>query len=497
MAKKKSQGQRFTFTTPVVTVLGHVDHGKTTLLDAIRKTNIAAREAGGITQRIGAYSVQVGQNTKLKELRTITFIDTPGHEAFAKMRSRGASVSDIAILVVAANDGVMPQTKESIQHIKSAKIPYIVAATKIDLAEANLEKMKQQLTKADVKLEEYGGDVPLVPISAKTGKGIDKLLEMILLIAELAEIKADGNGQFKGVVIEAGLDKGKGPVITLIVKSGSLKKGDSIVTSEGNEAKVRVMFDEFGKEVTMAIPGKPVELLGLSKVPDVGTIIYRKDQEVIEIAPQKKLEIPPKTVALEIPPAEEIAVQKLKIVLKTDNVGSLEAIGESIKSKENVTIIASGTGSISESDVMLAKSSGAIIIGFGVKPPQQVVKLAQSEKVMMKLYTIIYEMLEEIDEVAEALQSGGLEEVLGEGRIIAIFEMKGEKIAGIKVISGRIAKGDKVKIVRENKEIGRTKIKSLRHGKEDITKAEQGSEAGASMAQKLDFLANDSIIAIG
>jgi translation initiation factor IF-2 len=260
---------------------------------------------------------------------------------------------------------------------------------------------------------------------------------------------------------------------------------------------VRVMFDEYGQEVATATPGKPVELLGLPKVPDVGTVVYRKDQEALERLPQQQIEISPKPGALETPQPEEIAVQKLKIVLKTDNVGSLEAILESVKNKTNVTIIASGTGSISESDVILAKSSGAIIIGFQVKPPSSVVKLAQSEKVMMKIYSIIYEMLSEIDEVAEALQSGGLEEVLGEGRIIAIFEMKKDKIAGIKVISGRIAKGDKVKIMREEKEIGRTRIKSLRHGKEDITKAEQGVEAGVSFSSKLDFLINDSIIAIG
>lgn len=485
------------FVPPVVTVLGHVDHGKTTLLDTIRKTNVALREAGGITQHIGAYQITLPTTAKDPKQKTITFIDTPGHEAFAKMRSRGASVADIAILVVAANDGLMPQTIESIAHIQSAKIPFIVAATKIDLPEANLDKIKQQLTKQGVKLEEYGGETPLIPVSAKLGKGIDKLLEMIILLCELHEIKADPMGQFKSVVIEAGLDKGKGPVVIIIVKNGKIQKGNIIVTQEGMEAKVRAMFDEYKKEVLVAEVGKPVELLGLPSVPPIGTIIYNKEEEALVVSPTREIEIPPLPGTLVVPPKEEITTQKLKVILKTDTSGSLEAILESLKEKENVIILNSGTGNITESDVIFAKSSGSIIIGFQQKPSSSVVKLAQSEKVMVKVYSIIYELLEEVDEVLAALQSGGLEEVLGEGRIIATFDMKGEKIAGIKVVSGRIAKGDKVKILRNEKEIGRNRIKSLRHGKEDITKAELGTEAGAILASKLDFLTNDSIIAIG
>lgn len=497
MTKDKKKELLNSYIPPVVTVLGHVDHGKTTLLDTIRNTDITSKEAGGITQRIGAYQINVPTKINTRDARKITFIDTPGHEAFAKMRSRGAQVADIAILVVAANDGVMPQTIESIDHIKSAKIPFIVAATKVDLPEANLDKLKKQLTKQGVKLEEYGGETPLIPVSAKLGKGIDKLLSMILLLAELQEIKGSSSDRFKGVIIEASLDKGKGPIATVIVKNGSLKKGDMVVTTDGVEAKVRAIRDEHATEVVEATPGTPVELLGLPKVPNVGSIVYKKNEEMMEIPPVQKIELKPPVGTLENPPPEQLDIKRLKIILKTDNIGSLEAIIESIKLKENVQIIASGSGNITESDVIMAKSSEAIIIGFNVKPPLQVLKLSQSEKVMIKTYTIIYEMLDEIDDVVKALQMGGLEEVLGEARILATFDFKDEKVAGIKVISGRIARGDKVKILREGKEIGRAKIKSLRYQKEDITKAEQGKEAGAIISLKLDFLLNDSIIAIG
>ncbi len=493
MARK--QTSPVSIPTPIVTILGHVDHGKTTLLDTIRKTNIASREAGGITQHIGAYQIQF--QSKSSKSRTITFIDTPGHEAFAKMRARGATVANIAVLVVAANDGLMPQTIESLAHIKEANIPFIVAATKTDLSEANLEKIKQQLTKQGVTLEEYGGDVPLIPISAKLGKGIDKLLEMILLVTELQELKEDSTGAAKAVVIEAALDKGKGPIVRLIVKNGTFAQGDEIVTGDGEEAKVRVMFDQFGKEVKTAPPGTPVELLGLSHVIPVGTVIYKKKDEALIVRPKKEIVLPSQPGKLTTPDETGLVVQKLKIILKTDNSGSLEAILGSLHGKDSIQLTSSSTGSITESDVLLAKSSSSIIIGFHTKPSSSVVKLAQSEKVMIKTYTIIYEMLDEIDDVAQALQTGGLEEVFGEARVLAVFDIKEDKIAGLKVISGRIARGDKVKIMRGDKEIGRTRLKSLKHQKEDITKAEQGKEAGATFQQKLDFLPNDSIIAIG
>ncbi len=486
---------------PVVSVLGHVDHGKTSLLDKIRRTNVVSKEFGGITQHIGAYQITTPNNKK------ITFIDTPGHEAFNKMRSRGASVSDLAILVVSASDGVMPQTIESIKHIKGAKIPYIVAATKIDLTEAQIDKVKKQLSKNGVEIDEYGGNVPVVPVSSKTGQGIDKLLEMIHLISDLHEIKTDHSIPFTGVVIEAKIDKGKGPTATIIVRNGTIKQGDEIVTKDGVEGKVRAMFDESGQIVNLAFAGKPVEIIGLSKLVAVGSTIYKKGETTItglqsstvrgvhSHTSEVSLPLTSTPASLEIPKATDITPQKLKIILKADTAGSLEAILGSIK--DNVEIVSSGTGTLNESDVILAKSSGAMIIGFNVKPSSSVTKLATSEKVMIKTYHIIYEMLKEIDEVVEALAKGGLEEVLGESKIIAQFEIKGEKVAGVRVVSGRVALGDKVKIMRGLKEIGRARIKSLRHQKEEITKAEMGSEAGLVLSPKLDFLPNDAIISIG
>lgn len=490
MTKKiKQKGDSSFFSTPVVSILGHVDHGKTSLLDKIRQSKITEKEFGGITQHIGTYQITLAGNKK------ITFIDTPGHEAFAKMRSRGAEVCDIAILVVAANDGVMPQTKESIEHILHAKIPYIVACTKIDLVDASVDKIKKQLLKNGVLIDEYGGAVPVVPVSSKTGQGIDKLLEMILLVSEMHEVKKDPSSAFEGVIIETKLDKARGNVATIIVKNGTITQRDNIITKDGIEGKVRAMFDENGHMVKTADPGKGVELLGLSSLPSVGISIYKKEETAIGIAPPTKIVAasPPGRLAVSSP--SEIVSEKLKIVLKADTSGSLEAILASLK--ENVEIMSASTGAIGESDVIFAKSSGAIIIGFNVKPSLSVVKLATSEKVMIKTYTIIYEMLSEIDEVSEALRTGGLEEVSGEAKILVQFDIKGEKIAGVKIISGRIAKGDKVKVVRGTTEIGRSRIKSLRHQKEEITKAEQGTEAGVVLTQKLDFLINDVIISIG
>jgi len=511
--KTKTKSDSSFVSVPVVSILGHVDHGKTTLLDTIRKSHVAEKEFGGITQHIGAYQIIVNlKNSKDAERillrpradqddflheRKITFIDTPGHQAFAKMRSRGANASDIAILVVSAADGVMPQTKESIAHIKKAGIPYIVAVTKIDLPGAQIEKVKKQLSKEGVEIDEYGGNVPVVGVSAKTGEGIDKLLDLIPFMAELNDIKKDPNAAFEGVVIEAKIDRGKGPVATVIVKSGKLEKGETIVTKDGIETRVRAMIDEYGKMVDLATVGKPVEILGLPALVDVGMSIYKKGETAIETTPINTIASAPDVRAgvPEIAPIVEISEQKLKIVLRADTAGSLEAIRGSLK--DNVELISSGTGIITESDVILAKSSKAIVIGFNVKPTGSVVKLATSEKVMIKTYHIIYEMLDEIDEVVEALRTGGLEDELGKGRVLAQFEIKGEKVAGIKVISGRIAKGDKVKVLRGEKEIGRARIKSLRHKKEEITKAELGVEAGLTLSQKLDFLPDDDIIAIG
>lgn len=465
---------------PVITILGHVDHGKTTLLDTIRKTNIAAKEYGGITQHIGAYQITFNNNP-------ITFIDTPGHEAFAKMRSRGATVADLSILVVAGNDGIMPQTRESLDYIKTAKVPFIVAVNKIDLPDVNLEKIKKQLVKLDVKLEEYGGETPLIPLSAKTGQGVDKLLEMIILLAELHQIKDTTAEKLKAVVIESILSKNKGPVATIIVRSGKLSVGDEIVC-ENQEFRVRALYNWLGESFKQVESGKGAEVLGWKTLPIVGSILFNKHQLALTHSTHQQIpQIPPKQ---SIPPQEQI-----KLLIKADTAGTLEAIEASLP--KNTFILESGVGNINESDVLLAKSAKALIIGFHIKPSEFVLKLADSEKVIIKTYNIIYELLDEIDEVVEALQQGNLVNILGEAKVLAIFNIKDQIVAGIKVIKGRIARGDQVKIMRQDKEIGRGRIKSLRHNKEDITKSEQGSEAGLILSQNIDILTGDSIISIG
>lgn len=467
---------------PIVVVLGHVDHGKTTLLDTIRKTGLAAKEHGGITQHIGAYQIEFPKK--------ITFIDTPGHEAFAKMRARGAQVADIAILVVAANDGVMPQTLESLHHIKEAKIPFIVAMNKIDLADVQVEKIKKQLIKAGVNLEEYGGETPLIPISAKNNIGIDKLLEMVAFLAEFAQVGKNALSSFKAVIIESIVSKNRGIVATIIVRSGTVVVGDEI-HCEDQTFRVRALIDWQGRNISQATGGQPVELLGWKQLPSIGSIVSQTKEEK---------NIPPLIPSLQITPVissqEKEEIERIKLIIKADTAGTLEAILAGL-TQNDVQIIASGVGNITESEVLLAKTAKAIIVGFHISPHDQTIKLAQSEKVLIKTYNIIYELFDEIKDVVEAIRKGNLVTILGEAKIAALFPMKNEIIAGVKIISGRIARGDQVKIMRGEKEIGRTRIKSLRFGKEDVTKAEQGKEAGVLLSQNVELLTGDSIISIG
>ncbi len=497
---KKSSSQHALFRPPIVTILGHVDHGKTTLLDTIRQTSIASREHGGITQHIGAYQIDSPKGK-------ITFIDTPGHLAFAKMRGRGAQVADIAILVVAANDGVMPQTIESINLIQSAKIPAIVALNKIDLPDINIEKVKKQLVKQGLNLEEYGGDIPIVPLSAKTGKGIDKLLEMINLLAELNQIKDENEGKFKAVVIESTLSKSKGAIATIVVRSGKLMIGEEVVCDQ-QQFKTRAFIDWLGKNRDQISSGDPTELLGWKEVPTVGSTIYKKNEIETKDASQPKIALPQaeKFKIEEVNPPQISPIQtdtsqpgieeeKIKLIIRSDNSGTLEAILGNLP--ENAIVITSGVGQISESDILHAKTTKAIIIGFNLKIADTVLKLAESEKVILKSYNIIYELLTEIDDVVEAALKGNLVEILGEAKIMAIFPMKDQLVLGVKVTAGRIARGDKVKIVRKDGEIGRTRIKSLRHKKDDITRAELGAEAGVIFSENIALLTGDSIISIG
>lgn len=466
---------------PVVTILGHVDHGKTSLLDYIRKSSVVAKEHGGITQHIGAY--QATHDGKL-----ITFIDTPGHAAFEKMRSRGARVADIAVLVIAVDDGVMPQTVEAVRHIQGAKVPIIVAVNKIDLPGVNvtaqMEKIKRQLSDQKVMIEEYGGDTPIVPLSAKTGEGVDKLLEMILLVAEVNELKGDPDKAAVAVVIDANIDKFKGPVATLLIRDGSLKKGDTVELS-GVKSKIRGMFDFSGKPVDNAPPSMPVEVLGLEVVPPVGEMqgesLQRKSFSLVEKLRQGD-------------------VSHLNVVVKADKQGSLEAIIDALtkfnEEAEHVKVISSGTGDIQESDIKLAAStSGSIVIGFNVKNVPSAAKLAEVEGVLVRTYTIIYELIEELEEVVEGmLKVGQLEEVFGTAQIIASFDYgKDQRIAGCRVLDGNISKGAKLRLVRGDEILQEVKIRSLKKVKDEVNRVEKSDECGILFTENVPFEIGDLI----
>lgn len=470
---------------PIVAVLGHVDHGKTTLLDTIRKTNVAAREHGGITQHVGAYQVEING-------RAVTFIDTPGHEAFAAMRSRGSAAADIAILVVAADDSVKPQTVESIKQIKAAGIPMIVAANKIDLPGADVDKVKQDLGRHDVQVEGYGGDVPIVGVSAKQGKGIDTLLDTILLLWDMKGVARDDTGPLSAVVIETRVDKGQGMVATVIVKGGLLRPATPLYEGMDRVAQVRAMLDENGKQITEAPAGKPVVVLGFTKLPSIGSTIA--DGPVAEPPLSVSEKAPTEITPDFLEPIDMTAVKTLNLIIKADTAGSLEAITDKLKA--GVKIVSSGIGDISDADVLLAKSAGAIIIGFGVKASSHVAKLAAAEKVILRTYTLIYELLDELTDVLSGMETVFAQErELGQGEIIAQFPFEKQRIAGTRVTAGRLAKGDTVKILRKETEIGRARITSMRKGKEEVTKSEAGVECGILFDKEVDFTPQDVIIA--
>lgn len=456
---------------PIVTVLGHVDHGKTTLLDAIRKSNIASREAGGITQSIGASTV------KTKEGKTLTFIDTPGHAAFSKMRSRGANVADLALLVVAADDGVKPQTIEALQLIKAADIPFIVVATKMDLPSASVDSLYGQLEKESVLFEGRGGATPLVQVSAKTGKGIEELLEMISLVSDLEEIKADPNDILEAVVIETTKNP-RGLLVSAVVRTGTLRVGQEVYC-EGQKAKVRGLFDEKGKGVKEIICGFPAQILGFEKLPSVGAVI--SDSEA--------------GVALQVEGKKELAIKvekgQLAVIVKAKNAGSLEAIVAGLP--KDVVLIDSGVGDVFESDILMAKSSGAkYILAFESKAASSVIKLAEAEGIKIESFQIIYELFQKVEEILK----GGQIEILGKAEIIASFPFNNKKIAGCKVIQGRINKSDTIIVQRGEKDLGRVKIVSLKKQKQDIIEAKVGEECGAIFEPQLDFSKGDMLVSV-
>lgn len=471
---------------PIVTILGHVDHGKTTLLDYIRKASVAAKEHGGITQAIGAY--QVTHEDKL-----ITFIDTPGHAAFEKMRSRGAQVADIAVLVVAIDDGLMPQTLEAIKHIKRARVAMVVAVNKIDLPGINktaqMEKLKKQLSDHEVLIEEYGGDVPIVQLSAKTGEGVDKLLEIIQLVAEVNEFKGDPSLPAQGVVIEANIDKFKGPIATVIIRNGTLKKNHQVKIA-GADSKIRTLVDFTGKQVDEAGPSMPVELLGLEIVPPVGGILG--NESVASESKQEQIQ----SLLAKLKSKDEAV---LNVVVKADKQGSLEAIEGALDvfndERQVVKVIDKATGDISDKDINLAASTGAIVIGFGVKVGSTATKIAENEGVLIRTYNIIYELIEELEDVVEGmLKVGALEEIFGTAQVIAEFPFgKSVRIAGCKVLDGTISKGPRVKVVRGEEIIGEGKIKSLKKVKNEVNRVEKSDECGIMFDTEIDFRVGDLI----
>ncbi len=490
---------------PVVTVMGHVDHGKTTLLDYIRNTKVAEREAGGITQHIGASVVEAETSEGKKR---IVFLDTPGHEAFTAMRARGAQVTDIAVLVVAADDGVMPQTVEAINHAKAAGVPIIVAINKIDKPGANPEKVKQELTQHGLIPEDWGGDTVMVPVSAKTGEGVDELLEMIALQAELMELKANPNKPARGVVLEAKLDKKRGPVATLLVQSGTLKVGDALVAGL-YAGKVRAMFDDKGKQIKEAGPAIPVEILGLEGVPLAGDKFYVvKDLETARKIAEKRQELARETalekekkVSLEDLFAQMKAgeVKELNVVLKADAQGSIEAIRKSLEElstdEVKVNIIHAGVGPITENDVLLAAASNAIVIGFNVRPDAAARKAAEREKVEIRTYRVIYDIVDEVKKAMQGLLEPEEKEVyLGSAEVRATFKIpKVGTVAGCYVRDGVIRRNANVRLVRDGIVIYEGKIASLKRFKEDVREVQAGYECGIGLENFNDIKIGDII----
>ncbi len=486
---------------PVVVVMGHVDHGKTSLLDAIRSTNVTASEAGGITQHIGAYMVNINGSP-------IAFLDTPGHEAFTAMRARGAQVTDIAILVVAADDGIMPQTIEAINHAKAANVSIIVAINKIDKEGANPERVKQELTEHGLVPEEWGGDVICVEVSAKQKKNIDSLLEMVILTAEMRELKANPNRKAKGTVIEAKLDRGRGPVATVLVQNGTLKVGDIIVAGTA-VGRIRAMVDEKGRRLKSAAPSTPVEVVGLNEVPDGGDLFYAVDDEraaraVVEERKQKqKAESQKVTQAVSLETLfdrmKEGAAKELNIIVKADVQGSVEAVRQSLEKLSNdevkVKVIHGGVGAITESDVSLASASNAIIVGFNVRPDAGGRSAAETGKVDMRMYRVIYEAIEEIEAAMKGMLAPTFKEsVIGHAEIRQTFKVSGVgTIAGSYVTDGKIQRGCGVRIVRDGIVIHEGELSSLKRFKDDAKEVQAGYECGMSFEKFNDIKEGDNV----
>lgn len=484
---------------PVVTVMGHVDHGKTSLLDAIRKTSVTAQEAGGITQHIGASIVNV-------EGKKVVFLDTPGHEAFTSMRARGTQVTDLAILVVAADDGVMPQTIEAINHAKAANVPIIVAINKVDKPDANIDRIRQELVEHGLVPEEWGGDTISVPVSALRKEGIDELLEMILLVAEMQELKANPNRKAVGTVIEAQLDKGKGPIATVLVQKGTLKVGDMIVSGSAS-GRVRAMFDDKGKKVKKAGPSIPVAILGLSEVPLSGDLLYAVEDEKTarafadknkELVREEQLKSSQKISLDDLFEKIQLGeIKDLNIIIKTDVRGTIDAIRQSLEKLENdevkVNVIHGGVGGITESDVMLASASNAIIIGFNVRPTLNALDIAKHEKVDVRTYRVIYDAIEDIKSAIKGmLEPKYVEEVIGRAQVRAIFRVPNVGVvAGIYVQQGKVTRNSTIRLLRDDVVVFEGKVSSLKRFKDDVREITTGYEGGLGLENYNDIKEGD------
>jgi translation initiation factor IF-2 len=490
--------RQLTNRAPVVTILGHVDHGKTTLLDAIRHSNVAQGEAGGITQHIGAHQVE-------HKGRSITFLDTPGHAAFTAMRARGAQGADIVVLVVAANDGVMPQTKEAIAHARAARVPIIVALNKIDRPDANPDYVKHQLAEQGLVPDEWEGSTIVVPVSAKQKKGLEDLLEAILLVADSSEIRANANGKVMGTVIEAELDKAKGPVATFLVQNGTLQTGDTVVVGQAY-GRLRAMFDQFGRRIRKAPPSTPVLVMGLSDVPQAGDIfqVYTNEKEARLVVEERKLADQQRTAAVPKATLEELfqrfkagEVKELRLIVKADVQGSLEPITKSLKELNSaeikINILYAETGNISENDIYLAAASKAIVIGFNVQAEVPARRLADTDGVSIRLYNIIYRLTEDIEKALKGMLEPEYKEVgTGRAEILAIFRIsKVGAIAGCKVTQGEVKRNARVRIHRGNTIVYEGEISSLKHEKDDVREVRTGFECGISFKNFIDFAVGD------
>ena len=483
---------------PVVTILGHVDHGKTSLLDSVRNAHVADREIGGITQHIGAYQVEYsGQR--------ITFLDTPGHEAFTSIRSRGARVTDIAVLVVAADDGIMPQTEEAIDHAKAAEVPIVVAINKMDLPGADPERVKRQLSQHNLLVEDWGGDIISVPVSARTGEGLDDLLESLLLVAEISELKSNPSRPASGVVIEAKLDRKRGPMATVLVQSGTLKVGDYIVAGTA-WGRVKAITNDRGRAVKTVLPGEPAELLGFGNLPEAGDIMTVMPnektsrglvQDRVRAKSSQQSQVRALTLEEVVKQIDAGDIKELNLVLKADVQGSVEAVRQSLErltdAEARVRILHAGSGNVTESDILLASASEAIIVGFAVGNEIGVERVAERMGVEIRHYEIIYQMIDDVEQALHGmLEPTFTDIVLGEAEVREIFSARRNvKIAGCRVIDGRIPRGSAIRVVREGQVLEETSIASLRHFRDEVNEVTNGMDCGILLEGYNDFEIGD------